>query len=197
MRCRLLALSINSRRCSTSVAFGAKQTLSHAYRARFMSTSSVWPRRRVARRPDFDPSGNLAAAPDRLRLPWRQSISQFPGARRRTLVRPPPTLHPGLDLIPWHAFAGALERGEAAGVFGQRLQSNAQRRAPAKDLCEYGAIAKSRTGAPDCRPGSTCASRHLAPIRRAGCIVESCRRDRGTTGVGNRCPRSTARALLR
>jgi hypothetical protein len=62
---------------------------------------------------------------------------------------------------------------------------------------EYGVVTKSRTGAPDCRSGSTCASRHLAPIQRAGCIVESCRRDRGTTGAGNRCPRSTARAPLR
>src|SRR5882724_9790640 len=73
-------------------------------------------------RPDFDPQGILAAARDRLPLPWRRAISQFSRTGRGTLLRRTPGLHPGLDLIPWHAFAAMFERSEAAGVLGQHVR---------------------------------------------------------------------------
>src|SRR5262245_32583292 len=72
--------------------------------------------------PGFRSTRNSRSARDRLPLPWRRSISQFWRAGRGTLLRRSPALHPGLDLIPWHAFTAMFERSEAAGVLGQHVR---------------------------------------------------------------------------
>jgi hypothetical protein len=93
-------------------------------RARDISRAhgSQWPQRHVGQRLDFDPSGNPAAARDRPPLPSKRLSSQFSRAWRGTLLRRSPGLHPGLNLIPRHAFTIALERSKSAGVFGQHVR---------------------------------------------------------------------------
>src|ERR1700704_5521439 len=61
-------------------------------------------------------SRSMSATADRER-----SASQLARLRGGTFVARAPALHPGLDLVPRYAHAGALELGEAARVLLQHV----------------------------------------------------------------------------